>query len=55
MKQLSLRLKLYVLVIALLLILGVSIVVTAQWSLNDMETRLTDDTRDTVQGIVMNS
>ncbi|MEC7815494.1 MAG: methyl-accepting chemotaxis protein [Pseudomonadota bacterium] len=53
MKQLSLRLKLYVLVIALLLILGVSIVVTAQWSLNDMETRLTDDTRDTVQGIVM--
>ncbi|OZB17576.1 MAG: chemotaxis protein [Marinobacter sp. 34-60-7] len=53
MKQLSLRLKLYVLVIALLLILGVSIVVTAQWSLNDMETRLTNDTRDTVQGIVM--
>jgi len=53
MKTLSLRLKLYALVITLLLIMGVSIVVTAQLSLNDMEDRITTETRDTVQGIVM--
>ncbi|MEX2476217.1 methyl-accepting chemotaxis protein [Marinobacter sp.] len=53
MKTLSLRLKLYALVITLLLIMGVSIVVTAQLSLTDMEGRITTETRDTVQGIVM--
>ncbi|MFV8571763.1 methyl-accepting chemotaxis protein [Marinobacter sp. SBS5] len=53
MKHLSLRFKLYGLVIALLLLLSLSIVLTAQWSLEAMEERLSDDTRDTVQGIVM--
>jgi len=53
MKQLSLRFKLYALVVSLLLIMGISIVVTAQLSLGDMEERLTAETRDTVQGIVM--
>src|SRR6056297_3126320 len=53
MKQLSLRFKLYALVVSLLLIMGISIVVTAQLSLGDMEERLTVETRDTVQGIVM--
>ncbi|MCK7552298.1 methyl-accepting chemotaxis protein [Marinobacter goseongensis] len=53
MKKLSLRLKLYALVISLLLVMGISIVVTAQLSLSDMEHRITTETRDTVQGIVM--
>ncbi|MFL1465257.1 methyl-accepting chemotaxis protein [Marinobacter sp. HN1S83] len=53
MKELSLRFKLYALVITLLLVMGVSIVVTAQLSLSDMEERMTTETRDTVQGIVM--
>lgn len=53
MKQFSLRFKLYALVVSLLLIMGVSIVVTAQLSLGDMEERLTAETRRTVQGIVM--
>ncbi|MBZ0334427.1 methyl-accepting chemotaxis protein [Marinobacter sp. AL4B] len=53
MKHLSLRFKLYGLVIALLLLLSLSIVLTAQWSLGDMKERLSADTRDTVQGIVM--
>ncbi|KMQ73727.1 methyl-accepting chemotaxis protein [Marinobacter subterrani] len=53
MKQFSLRFKLYALVVSLLLIMGVSIVVTAQLSLRDMEQRLTAETRETVQGIVM--
>ncbi|MBC7182377.1 MAG: methyl-accepting chemotaxis protein [Marinobacter sp.] len=53
MKKLSLRFKLYALVVSLLLIMGISIVVTAQLSLGDMEERLTAETRDTVQGIVM--
>ncbi|MGM0769718.1 MAG: methyl-accepting chemotaxis protein [Pseudomonadota bacterium] len=53
MKKLSLRLKLYALVITLLLVMGVSIVITAQLSLSDMEDRITTETRDTVQGIVM--
>ena len=53
MKQLSLRFKLYALVVSLLLIMGISIVVTAQLSLGDMEERLTAETRGTVQGIVM--
>ncbi|MBW0148772.1 methyl-accepting chemotaxis protein [Marinobacter arenosus] len=53
MKQLSLQFKLYALVISLLLVMGISIVVTAQMSLGSMEDRLTSETRDTVQGIVM--
>ncbi len=53
MKQLSLQFKLYALVISLLLMLGISIVVTAQMSLASMEDRLTSEARDTVQGIVM--
>ena len=53
MKQLSLRVKLYALVIALLLTMGVSIVITAQLSLGSMEERLTRETRGTVQTIVM--
>ncbi len=53
MKQLSLRVKLYALVIALLLTMGVSIVITAQLSLSSMEERLTRETRGTVQTIVM--
>lgn len=53
MKQLSLQFKLYALVISLLLVMGISIVVTAQMSLGSMEDRLTTETRDTVQGIVM--
>lgn len=53
MKELSLRFKLYALVITLLLVMGVSIVVTAQLSLSAMEERMTTETRDTVQGIVM--
>lgn len=53
MKKLSLRLKLYALVITLLLVMGVSIVVTAQLSLSDMEGRITTETRNTVQSIVM--
>lgn len=53
MKQLSLQFKLYALVISLLLVLGISIVVTAQMSLASMEGRLTSEARDTVQGIVM--
>lgn len=51
MKQLSLRVKLYALVIALLLTMGVSIVITAQLSLSSMEERLTRETRGTVQSI----
>ncbi|AZT82978.1 methyl-accepting chemotaxis protein [Marinobacter sp. NP-4(2019)] len=53
MNELSLRFKLYALVITLLLVMGGSIVVTAQLSLGDMEERITTETRDTVQGIVM--
>ncbi|WP_273428424.1 methyl-accepting chemotaxis protein [Marinobacter sp.] len=53
MKQLSLQFKLYALVISLLLVLGISIVVTAQMSLASMEDRLTTEARGTVQGIVM--
>ena len=53
MKQRSLRVKLYALVIALLLTMGVSIVITAQFSLSSMEERLTRETRGTVQSIVM--
>lgn len=53
MKQLSLRFKLYALVISLLLVLGISIVVAAQVSLDRMEQRLTQETRATVQDIVV--
>lgn len=53
MKHLSLRFKLYVLVITLLLLMGVSIVMTAQLSLGSMEERLSHETRATVQAIVM--
>lgn len=53
MKHLSLRFKLYGLVITLLLFMGVSIVMTAQLSLGSMEQRLSNETRATVQGIVM--
>ncbi len=53
MRQLSLQFKLYALVIALLLVMGISIVVTAQMSLGSMEQRLTSESRDTVQSIVM--
>jgi len=53
MKHLSLRFKLYGLVITLLLFMGVSIVITAQVSLGSMEQRLSNETRATVQGIVM--
>ncbi len=53
MKQLSLRIKLYTLVIALLLTMGVSIVITAQLSLGAMEQRLAREARSTVQAIVM--
>ncbi len=53
MKQLSLQFKLYALVISLLLVLGISIVVTAQMSLTSMEQRLTTEARTTVQGVVM--
>ncbi|KPQ28241.1 MAG: methyl-accepting chemotaxis protein [Marinobacter excellens HL-55] len=53
MKNLSLRFKLYGLVITLLLLMGVSIVMTAQLSLGSMEERLSEETRGTVQDIVM--
>jgi len=53
MKQLSLQFKLYALVISLLLVLGISIVVTAQMSLASMEDRLTTEAKTTVQGVVM--
>ncbi|MEP3561278.1 MAG: methyl-accepting chemotaxis protein [Marinobacter sp.] len=53
MKHLSLRVKLYGLVITLLLLLSFSIVLTAQWSLGDMKQQMSGDTRDTVKSIVM--
>ncbi|QSP96209.1 methyl-accepting chemotaxis protein [Marinobacter salinisoli] len=53
MKQLSLQFKLYAFVIALLLTLGISIVVTAQVSLGNMEDRLTNQATTTVKGAVM--
>ena len=45
MKHLSLRFKLYGLVISLLLVMGISIVVTAQLSLGSMEERLSRETQ----------
>ena len=53
MKKQSLRVKLYVLVITLLLIMGVSIVVTAQLSLGSMEQRITSETRETVKALAI--
>ncbi|UDL04290.1 methyl-accepting chemotaxis protein [Marinobacter sp. CA1] len=53
MKKLSLKLKLYALVIALLLVMGGSLIVTAQWSMNRMESELSGATTDMVQEIVM--
>ncbi len=53
MKKLSLRFKLYALVITLLLVMGISIVVTAQLSLGQMEQRITSETRETVQGMAI--
>ena len=53
MKKLSLRFKLYALVITLLLVMGISIVVTAQLSLGQMEQRITSETRDTVRSLAV--
>ncbi|WP_100638278.1 methyl-accepting chemotaxis protein [Marinobacter salexigens] len=53
MSKLSLKFKLYALVISLLLVLGVSMMITAQVSLSQMESRLTSETSALVQGIVM--
>ncbi len=53
MRKQSLRLKLYLLVIALLLIMGISIVVTAQLSLETMEHRITSETRETVKALAI--
>ncbi|MGP4845643.1 methyl-accepting chemotaxis protein [Marinobacter sp. 1Y8] len=53
MKKLSLRIKLYALVIALLLLMGGSMIITAQLSLNSMEEHITKDTSELVQNIVV--
>ncbi|MCL1482566.1 methyl-accepting chemotaxis protein [Marinobacter sp. M3C] len=53
MKKLSLKFKLYVFVISLLLVMGVSMVITAQVSLSQMEGRLVSETSQLVQRIVM--
>lgn len=53
MKNLSLRFKLYALVITLLVIMGVSIVLTAQVSLGNMEERITSESRETVQALAV--
>lgn len=53
MRKLSLRFKLYALVISLLLVMGISIVVTAQLSLGQMEQRITSETRETVQSMAV--
>lgn len=53
MKKLPLKVKLYALVISLLLVMGVSMMVTAQLSLSQMENRLAEDTSTLVQDIVM--
>ncbi|MDI9246216.1 methyl-accepting chemotaxis protein [Marinobacter sp. CHS3-4] len=53
MKKLSLRFKLYALVITLLLIMGISIVITAQISLGSMEERITTETRNTVRALAV--
>jgi methyl-accepting chemotaxis protein len=53
MKKLSLKFKLYVFVISLLLVMGVSMVLTSQVSLSQMEGRLVSETSQLVQRIVM--
>ncbi|SFM75080.1 methyl-accepting chemotaxis protein [Marinobacter zhejiangensis] len=53
MKKQSLKLKLYTLVIALLLVMGGSMMITAQRSLGNMEAELTQATSTMVQDIVM--
>ncbi|WP_166268586.1 methyl-accepting chemotaxis protein [Marinobacter caseinilyticus] len=53
MKKLSLKVKLYALVVALLSLMGLSMIITAQLSLSDMEGRLTGETREMVQTIVI--
>lgn len=53
MKTLSLKIKLYALVISLLLLMGLSMIITAQLSLADLEDRMTTDTREMVQTIVL--
>ena len=53
MNKLSLKLKLYVLVIALLLLMGLTMMITAQRSLSTMETRITADTAELVRDVVL--
>ncbi|MDG5498163.1 methyl-accepting chemotaxis protein [Marinobacter sp. BGYM27] len=53
MKKLSLKIKLYALVVVLLLLMGGSMIITAQLSLSSMEERITKDTSELVQNIVV--
>ncbi|WP_111497360.1 methyl-accepting chemotaxis protein [Marinobacter bohaiensis] len=53
MKKLSLKLKLYALVIVLMLLMGLSMIITAQVSLSNMESRINDDASELVQNIVV--
>ena len=53
MKKRSLRFKLYALVITLLLVMGVSIVITAQLSLGQMEQRIADETSTTIRNLAV--
>ncbi|MCH8499190.1 MAG: methyl-accepting chemotaxis protein [Marinobacter sp.] len=53
MNKLSLKIKLYVLVIALLLLMGLTMIITAQRSLSAMETRITADTAELVRDVVL--
>lgn len=53
MKHLSLRFKLYALVVTLLLVMGGSMIVTATLSLDAMETTLAEDARATVRTVVV--
>jgi methyl-accepting chemotaxis protein len=53
MKKLSLKFKLYVLVLGLVLLMGLAMIITAQSSLSSMENNITEDTSELVQGIVV--
>ncbi|MAA64659.1 MAG: chemotaxis protein [Alteromonadaceae bacterium] len=53
MKKLSLKIKLYALVVVLLLLMGGSMIITAQLSLSSMEEHITKDTSELVQNIVV--
>jgi methyl-accepting chemotaxis protein len=53
MKKLSLKFKLYVLVLGLVLLMGLAMIITAQSSLSSMEDNITEDTSELVQGIVV--